>query len=316
MINITDSHIEEIERKFGFSFDDESKEFIKCLKTKDIQACPGAGKTTSLVAKLDIIAQHMPFKDNSGILVLTHTNVAVDEIKKKLGLNAKTLLSYPNHVGTFQSFVNKFLAIPMYIKLFGKKPERIDRDVFYKIFQERFDLCNDFHKNWLQKRADEKYVNVLTFIENFDISESEIKYKGRNVITTSSLMFNEIKTISQIPYKIVKNGYLTYSHCYELALKYLNDYENIKEIFQKRFKYVFVDEVQDTDDRQFEILDKLFSNSDVIIQRIGDKNQAIFSNMNSSSIGWKVNSDFLEIKNTKRLSKVISEKVTNFAISP
>ena len=126
MIEITDTHIAEFESRFqGLSFDDESKEFIKCLETKDIQACPGAGKTTSLVAKLDIIASQMPFKDNSGILVLTHTNVAVDEIKAKLGANAKILLSYPNHVGTFQSFVNKFLAIPMYVKLVGKRPERI-----------------------------------------------------------------------------------------------------------------------------------------------------------------------------------------------
>jgi DNA helicase II / ATP-dependent DNA helicase PcrA len=115
---------------------------------------------------------------------------------------------------------------------------------------------------------------------------------------------------------LIIDEFLTYSHCYDFALDYLNTFPLMKEVFQKRFKYVFVDEVQDTDDRQFEIIDKLFLNSDVIIQRIGDKNQAIFSNMNSSSIGWKVNSDFLEIKNTKRLSKVISEKVTNFAISP
>ena len=126
MIEITDDDIEKVEQKFdNIKFDDGSKAFIKCMESKDIQACPGAGKTTSLVAKLDILANHMPFDDNSGILVLTHTNVAVNEIKKKLGANAKIVLGYPNHVGTFQSFVNKFLAVPMYIKLIGKKPERI-----------------------------------------------------------------------------------------------------------------------------------------------------------------------------------------------
>ena len=136
MIEITDAQIEEFESRFeGLLFDNETKEFIKCLESKDIQACPGAGKTTSLVAKLDIIASQMPFKDNSGILVLTHTNVAVDEIKAKLGANAKILLSYPNHVGTFQSFINKYLAIPMYVKLRGNRPERIDTEIFYKKFE-------------------------------------------------------------------------------------------------------------------------------------------------------------------------------------
>ncbi|MPL68674.1 ATP-dependent DNA helicase Rep [bioreactor metagenome] len=317
MIEITDTHIAEFESRFErLSFDDESKEFIKCLETKDIQACPGAGKTTSLVAKLDIIASQMPFKDNSGILVLTHTNVAVDEIKAKLGANAKILLSYPNHVGTFQSFVNKYLAIPMYVKLRGNRPERIDTEIFYKMFQKKFDSVNEFHRNWLIERADEKYTNVLNFIENFEVNDTEIKYNGRNVITTNSQMFNAIKTISQLPINVMKSGYLKYDHCYDLAINYLDSFPNMKEVFQNRFKYVFVDEVQDTDDIQFEILDKLFSNSDVVIQRIGDKNQEIFRNIKSEASGWNMLSDNLEIKNTKRLSTKISEKVKYFAISP
>ncbi|MCG3692185.1 UvrD-helicase domain-containing protein [Aliarcobacter butzleri] len=317
MIEITDTHIAEFESRFErLSFDDESKEFIKCLETKDIQACPGAGKTTSLVAKLDIIASQMPFKDNSGILVLTHTNVAVDEIKAKLGANAKILLSYPNHVGTFQSFVNKYLAIPMYVKLRGNRPERIDTEIFYKMFQKKFDSVNEFHRNWLIERADEKYTNVLNFIENFEVNDTEIKYNGRNVITTNSQMFSAIKTISQLPINVMKSGYLKYDHCYDLAINYLDSFPNMKEVFQNRFKYVFVDEVQDTDDIQFEILDKLFSNSDVVIQRIGDKNQEIFRNIKSEASGWNMVSDNLEIKNTKRLSTKISEKVKYFAISP
>ena len=316
MIEITDSCIEKVEIKFGFSFDEESKEFIKCLESKDIKACPGAGKTTSLVAKLDVLSKHMPFSDNSGVLVLTHTNVAVDEIKKKLGINVKTLLSYPNHIGTFQSFINKFLATPMYIKIFGKKPERIDSEIFYKIFQERFNSCNNFHRNWLQDRADEKHTNVLTFIENFDIDDNSIKYNDRNIITTNSNMFQAIKTISNIPYSVINSGYLAYHHCYDLALKYLNDYPDMKDTFQKRFQYVFVDEVQDTDDKQFDILNKLFSDSNVVIQKIGDNNQAIFNSLKSDSSGWQTNTDFLEIKNTKRLSGKISNIVANFALEP
>jgi superfamily I DNA/RNA helicase len=193
MINITDSHIEEIERKFGFSFDDESKEFIKCLKTKDIQACPGAGKTTSLVAKLDIIAQHMPFKDNSGILVLTHTNVAVDEIKKKLGLNAKTLLSYPNHVGTFQSFVNKFLAIPFYIHILKKRPERIDTDIFYKKFEA---ILKSYHESvfgWLSFIASTRNVSAITVYQKLTLNDEEDKFyynnQGKAILTREKKNF-------------------------------------------------------------------------------------------------------------------------------
>ena len=325
MIEITDAQIEEFESRFeGLSFDDESKEFIKCLETKDIQACPGAGKTTSLVAKLDIIASQMPFKDNSGILVLTHTNVAVDEIKAKLGANAKILLSYPNHVGTFQSFVNKYLAIPMYVKLRGNRPERIDTEIFYKKFEN---ILKTYHASvfgWLSSIGEQRRDSAIGVYQKLTINSTKDKFyynnQGNAILTQASKQqfFNTIKTIKDrnIERELTYNGYLKYEHCYELALKYLNDFPNMKEVFQKRFKYVFVDEVQDTDDIQFEILDKLFSNSDVVIQRIGDKNQEIFKNIRSEASGWNIASDNLEIKNTKRLSTKISEKVKHFAISP
>ncbi len=314
MIEITDEDIEQIEQKLGFTFDEESKDFIKCLDTKDIQACPGAGKTTSLVAKLGILSKYMPFENNRGILVLTHTNVAVDEIKEKLGVDAYKLLGYPNHVGTFQSFINKYLAIPMYIHVTGRRPERIDSEYFYTLFQNKFDKVNEFHKNWIQQRADEKYVSVLRFIDDLESSDDSLKYKGRNVITSSSTMFSAIKTISKIPHTLRSNGYLTYQDCYELAIKYLDDFSSIREVFHKRFKYIFIDEAQDTDDRQFTILSRLFSES--IVQRIGDNNQAIFSFSGQESSGWNIETNFIEIKNTKRLSSLVADQVLKVAIEP
>lgn len=325
MIEITDAHIAEFESRFDrLSFDDESKDFIKCLDSKDIQACPGAGKTTSLVAKLDIIASQMPFKDNSGILVLTHTNVAVDEIKAKLGANAKILLSYPNHVGTFQSFVNKFLAIPMYVKLVGKRPERIDNEIYENIFIKQLagSLLYGLKEKFKQQETTEqgKLENVKNFLKSFYIDLQDDnklkKYNGDSFEYKHNSPSDTYKKIQSIKLDLFKNGIVTFDDMYYLAKLFLHSFPNMNEVFQKRFKYVFVDEVQDTDDKQFEILDTLFSNSDVVIQRIGDKNQEIFAAMGSKARGWQVTHDRLEIKNTKRLSSKISEKVTHFAISP
>ncbi|MBP7227028.1 MAG: UvrD-helicase domain-containing protein [Aliarcobacter sp.] len=325
MIEITDAQIEEFESRFeGLLFDNETKEFIKCLESKDIQACPGAGKTTSLVAKLDIIASQMPFKDNSGILVLTHTNVAVDEIKAKLGANAKILLSYPNHVGTFQSFVNKFLAIPMYVKLVGKRPERIDNEIYENIFIKQLagSLLYGLKEKFKQQETTEqgKLENVKNFLKSFYIDLQDDnklkKYNGDSFEYKHNSPSDTYKKIQSIKLDLFKNGIVTFDDMYYLAKLFLHSFPNMNEVFQKRFKYVFVDEVQDTDDKQFEILDTLFSNSDVVIQRIGDKNQEIFAAMGSKARGWQVTHDKLEIKNTKRLSSKISEKVTHFAISP
>src|ERR1700748_2466165 len=69
----------------GKVFDDERIVFIKDLGTFDLHAVPGSGKTTALLAKLIALEQNLPFEDGSGILVLSHTNAAVDEIRHKIG---------------------------------------------------------------------------------------------------------------------------------------------------------------------------------------------------------------------------------------
>lgn len=91
-------------------FDQDKIEIINCETTADIKACPGSGKTTTLLAKLVLLAKRMPLKSGKGICVLTYTNVAIDEIKSKLGHKADVLFTYPNYFGTMQSFVDEFFA--------------------------------------------------------------------------------------------------------------------------------------------------------------------------------------------------------------
>ena len=75
------------------SFNDEAKDVIRCMESKEILACPGSGKTTVLLAKIKLLSDRMPFKDGNGVCILSHTNVAVNEIKNKLGEDANKILS-------------------------------------------------------------------------------------------------------------------------------------------------------------------------------------------------------------------------------
>lgn len=65
-------------------FDEDRKNIIKANGTCDIKACPGSGKTTTLLAKLIVLSNKMPLESGRGICVLTHTNVAINEIRRKL----------------------------------------------------------------------------------------------------------------------------------------------------------------------------------------------------------------------------------------
>ncbi|MDC9519675.1 UvrD-helicase domain-containing protein [Pseudoalteromonas sp. Angola-31] len=321
MSPITEQDILNVEKKLSLKFDDGSKEFIKCSVTKDIQACPGAGKTTSLVAKLDILASKMPFPDKSGILVLTHTNVAVDEIKRKLGHNGSKILGYPNHVGTFQSFINKYLAIPMYVKIFGRKPETIDSEIFN---QKLVSLMNShwIGKILLGRCQENNFKSVERFLDNLEVYDDKIVLKqsgGREktMVNSTRPFYAQLRSYleSKVVNQIASRGYLTYRHCYDLAEEYLKEVPEIASVISSRFRYVFVDETQDTDNSQFELLKKIFGKSDSIIQRIGDNDQSIFNFESLDELTWDVDDEHIKICDTKRLSPKISKAASSFSIT-
>ena len=60
-------------------FSAEKIAVIKSNDSKDVVACPGSGKTTTLLAKLAILATRMPLEEGKGVCVLTHTNVALPD---------------------------------------------------------------------------------------------------------------------------------------------------------------------------------------------------------------------------------------------
>ena len=71
-IEITDDDIKWAEMAMGgiIHFDESRVNVIKNMDSVDIQAFPGSGKTTILVAKLAILAKKWPYS-NTGICVLS-----------------------------------------------------------------------------------------------------------------------------------------------------------------------------------------------------------------------------------------------------
>ena len=114
--------------------DDERISVLETMRSIDIQACPGSGKTTLIATKLILLSKKWPFQ-HQGVCVLSHTNVAKDEIinriKQSNTAEAQCLLSYPHFIGTIQEFVNRFLALP-YIRSTGIKDITVDNDEYVK----------------------------------------------------------------------------------------------------------------------------------------------------------------------------------------
>jgi superfamily I DNA/RNA helicase len=329
-----EKHIDQAQEIFinGNTFDSERIEFIKNLETCDLLAVPGSGKTTALIAKLYCLAQNMPFEDGSGILVLAHTNHAVNEIENKLKKHCPQLFEYPNFVGTVQSFVNKFLAIPLYTQKNINRCKIIEYDEYKKEFD--FHLM---HKNgaiaYFKNNNPSIFYNANLNINNvgeiFVCSENkdeeitfkcpQLWHKEKTIDAKTNEVLNFIKSTK---IKIFSKGYLNYSDCYFYAKKNIFEHPSIKNILQKRFKYVLIDEMQDLENFQIQIIDDIFFNNEAttVVQRIGDKNQSIYNSVRENC-DWitreeKAPQKFtdLKIQNSLRLSPTIGKLVNSFVL--
>lgn len=331
---ISDDDIHKAEKIFlkkGQSFDEERRNFIKCIdKSLHLQACPGSGKTTALLAKLYILSEKMPFENNQGICVLTHTNVAIDIIKSKLGEKANRMFNHPNFFGTIQSFVDKYLGIPAYIKCFGYRPNYIDTEIQKERMLKTYTL-NNIKKDILNSLKSLNFANEIfgeyTFqkigqecrmVYSSNRKEINIKKPRSNKDWTDNEKKEIIKAAKCLKYKVLKiDRVLSYYDAYDFAKNYLDTIPEISNIFSSRFKYVFIDEAQDTSAIQKEIIEKCF-NENVIIQWIGDVNQGIM-NDNYTETAWKPDNDdrykLKSLSKSHRISQPIADVINNIAIS-
>ena len=330
-IEIDDKHIKEAESIFigGKPFNDERINFIKKLDTCDLLAVPGSGKTTALIAKLYCLSKQMPFSDDSGILVLAHTNHAVDEIEKKLKKHSPHLFEYPNFVGTIQSFINRFLTIPLYNQKNNDKFKIIEYEEYIKEFDYHLAHTKEaiaYFKNNNPSIYYSANLNInldgtiYVCTENKD-EEINLKCPQKWIKeNTSETKIEEVKKfIKKTKIKIFQKGYLNYSDCYFYAKKNIFENPILKEILQKRFKYVFIDEMQDLEEFQINIIDDIFysESSKTVIQRIGDINQSIYSLGKEIKVecDWKPRK-IEYLKSSYRLTEEIANLVNGFTLDP
>ncbi len=316
-MNIQDEHIKEAEKILigGKTFDSEERvPFIKNLDSCDLLAVPGSGKTTALLAKLYCIAKHLPFKDGSGILVLSHTNAAVEEIEKHLKSFCPVLFQYPNFVGTVQSFVNKFIANQACFEKYGSYIRINDDDLIYEQIVKKIGTSSNLY-HCLNRliRGNEKIIDVVKTIEYDQTIFYSKRFKNGNLRFTSP-SGEHLKNIYD---ELKSNGEIFYYNSFEMAENFLEKHYELIEILQLRFKYVFIDEMQDLEKYQIEVIDKIFFgvNSSTVIQRIGDINQAIYNSAKiiKDEADWMTRNQ-MYLNGSNRLTPEIANIVNCFTL--
>ena len=301
-IVITDEDIDNLEKSWGdVTFDDTRRDIIKDLSSFDVQAFPGAGKTTVLIAKLAILAEKWPYT-TKGICVLSHTNVAREEIEYRLGNTnyGRKLLSYPHFIGTIHSFMDSFIALP-WMKSNGYSINVIDTEIAVKRrFKKLPTRTRDYY--FAYNNLNEYHCEA----SNFPI---ELKIPCGNTTTSYKDLYKCIETS-------FNEGYFTFNELLYFSKYALTQNTELTEIVRNRFPMLFIDEAQDTDKLQEQLLDLAFGKSeDVIIQKFGDGNQAIYSSTESKeNTTFFPNEPIKTILNSKRFSDSIAKLSDSFSV--
>ncbi len=326
-------------------FDNPRVEIIKKDSSCYVQACPGSGKTTALLAKLVILANKLPMADGKGVCVLTHTNVAIDEIKAKVGPKADVLFSYPNFFGTIQTFLHKYVAAAALHYFYGSQILYVDNDVATAVLLKKYGklafdsklkklvfahtsakehiIDNELIDAWGGVDAltaanviRKKGVRVIKYdfqlrgynLENIPSNvKSQIlarknyilETQGKEIVLSSKVDWANSKVIIDqrqiniateaggelvyIKEEMFKEGILSFEDAYDLAFRYIREKGlDFSRFSDKRFKYLFIDEVQDCDKQQVELIRSLFADDKVVVQRFGDYCQAIYEGEGSN----------------------------------
>ena len=354
------------------AFDAQRIDVIKEDRSCYVQACPGSGKTTALLAKLIILANKMPLPDGQGICVLTHTNVAIDEIKARVGQKADVLFKYPNFFGTIQTFLHKYVTAAALHYFYRSQIAYVDDDVAKAVLLKKFwklPYNNKLRGLVFNHTAARKHLigddtistlggadflvstNVIKNIGKkkviydfqlkgydndnipynlrssiYDIRKNILENEGREIILSFRVDWRKNQVLTdhkpiniesesgqeyvRIKEEMYKEGILSFNDAYDLAFRYIREKGLDFSIFSdKRFKYLFVDEVQDCDKKQVELIKAIFADEKVIIQRFGDYCQAIYDGENQDETHDENLrcEDVLYINNSNRFGEKIAK---------
>lgn len=252
----------------SFSLNSLNEEQLKPVMQTEgavlVTAGAGSGKTRVLTSRIAYILNELKVKPYE-ILAITFTNKAANELRERLcGMEAPA-----NDVWgfTFHGFCLRIL-----------------RKFIYKL--------PNYNSNFSIYAEQEKEHCIKRIAKELSIDEKEIKNLIYNISQAKSLgispaefksrysFIDDCDTVAHVyaiyDKELQRQNALDFDDLLIKALYLLKNDEEVRTYCQTRFKYIHVDEFQDTNSVQYEIL-KILAAKNKNIFVVGDEDQSIYS---------------------------------------
>ncbi len=228
----------------------------------------GSGKTRVLTYKVWHLIKEKLFKPEE-ILALTFTNKAASEMKSRI---QESISCEGVNVGTFHSIGARMLR--MHISALDEE------------YNSSFTIYDTSDQKAVIKEVVEN-LNLSEFKElNVSFLKAQIdKFKNDNIsidkVESEAQTFEDEKIVEVYRAycdRLKSNNALDFNDLLLLPIRLLKENAKILNLYQKTWKYVLVDEFQDTNSPQFEIV-SLLAGKHKNITVVGDDDQSIY--------GWR-----------------------------
>lgn len=235
-----------------------------------VVAGAGSGKTKVLTSRFQYLVENWNL-DPDQILAITFTNKAANEMKERL---KKAINNNFKWVGTFHSICLKILREDI-DKINRKKDFNIiDDDDQMSIFKEAYKIYGIESKDTPFKQI----YNLLDKYKRHSLTFEDLKNeKSWDFLNIKNLRdcLNKINVIKYYEKFCLENNLLDFNDLLILSNKVMQ-VEDVRKKWSNKFKYILVDEFQDTNMEQYELIKSLLNKENNLFV-VGDPDQMIYT---------------------------------------
>lgn len=225
-----------------------------------ILAGAGSGKTTTIVSRLAYLIKGVGIPA-SNTLTLTFTNKAAKEMRERASSMMEGL-SYPPLLCTFHKFGLLFLKFHIHLLNRENNFVVIDTDDKKRIIKK----INSEIPTQLIASEISRYKNSLL---NPDDAYKQAEYFNYQQIA---------KIYEEYEAYLLENNLVDFDDLIALTYKLLDENEDLARATSQKYRYIMVDEYQDTNELQLKLLQKLcLTHNNLCV--VGDDDQSIY--------GWR-----------------------------
>lgn len=229
-----------------------------------VLAGAGSGKTKVLTTRIAYLINEKNV-DPSSILAITFTNKAAKEMKDRV-IKLIGNIGYSMKISTFHSFGLSILKEHCDLLGYSKNFTIIDSDDSMTLIKK---IVKDLN-------LDSKIFNSKMIRNKISGAKNELMDPAEYVRFANTDMEEKIVLVYERYQKRLKlNNSFDFDDLLMLPIKLLKENPDVLKQYQEKFKYVMVDEYQDTNQAQY-ILTKMMSAKYKNICVVGDNDQSIY----------------------------------------